>query len=381
MIIGIPKEAAADEQRVALTPDVVRRIANEQVQVSIEAGAGQAAAFPDDLYREVGAGIAADADALWRDAETVVKIHPPTDAELARIKPGLVVIGMFQPLTNPALVAALTERGATSFSLDMLPRITRAQPMDVLSSMSTVAGYKAVLIAAGTIGKFFPMLVTAAGTIRPATVLVLGAGVAGLQAIATARRLGAVVEAFDVRPVVKEQVESLGAKFIAAEAVTEEGAGEGGYAKELSDEQHKRELELIHSRIKAADVVITTALIPGRPAPTLVTDAMLRDMKPGSVIVDLAAIAGGNCERARAGETVVAHRVTIVGPVNLPSTMPHHASMMYAKNMSAFLSHIVQDGAVKLDFDDEITRGTCITHDGRVVSDATRKSLEEASVS
>ena len=381
MIIGIPREVVADEKRVALSPDVVRRIASEDVAFRVQAGAGAAAAFPDDAYREAGTDVVADVGTLWRDADMVVKIQPPTDEELALIKRGLVLIGMFQPLTSPTLVNALAERGTTSFSLDMLPRITRAQPMDVLSAMSTVAGYKAVLIAATTIGKFFPMLMTAAGTIRPATVLVLGAGVAGLQAIATARRLGAVVEAFDVRPVVKEQVESLGAKFIAAEAVSEEGAGEGGYAKELSEEQHERELELIHSRIKVVDVVIATALIPGKPAPTLVTEPMLKDMRPGSVIIDLAAIAGGNCELARPGETVSAHGVTIVGPVNLPATMPHHASMMYAKNMAAFLSHLVQDGAVSLDFEDEITSGTCITHDGRVVNVATRESLEEAGVS
>ncbi len=381
MIIGIPREAAAGEQRVALIPDVVRRIVTDEVKVHVQTGAGSAAAFPDALYGEAGATLVADAGTLWREADVVVKIQPPTDEELARIRRGLVVIGMFQPLTSPELVNDLAERGATSFSLDMLPRITRAQPMDVLSSMSTVAGYKAVLIAAGTIGKFFPMLMTAAGTIRPATVLVLGAGVAGLQAIATARRLGAVVEAFDVRPVVKEQVESLGAKFLAPEAVSEEAAGEGGYAKALSEEQHKQELELIHSRIRDVDAVITTALIPGKPAPVLVTEAMVKDMRPGSVIVDLAAVAGGNCPLARPGEQVTAHGVTILGPVNLPSSMPNHASLMYAKNMASFLAHLVQDGAVKLDFEDEITSGTCITHDGRVVSAATRKSLEEAGVS
>ena len=270
----------------------------------------------------------------------------------------------------------MASRGLTTFSLDLLPRITRAQSMDVLSSMSTVAGYKAVLLAAEAHVKFFPMLVTAAGTIPPAKVFVLGAGVAGLQAIATARRLGAVVEAFDVRPAVKEQVESLGATFVAVDTTDLAAEGEGGYAAELSEEQHKRELELIHARAREVDVIITTALIPGRAAPVLITEAMVRDMKPGSVIVDLASQMGGNCELTEHGRTVTRHGVTILGPENLPGSMPQHASQMYARNMTTFLQHHLQDGVFTPDYDDEITAGTCITRDGNVVHERVRAAME-----
>jgi NAD(P) transhydrogenase subunit alpha len=284
---------------------------------------------------------------------------------------------MLSPLTNALLVRRLAERGVTSFSLELLPRITRAQAMDVLSSMSTIAGYRAVLMAAAHSAKFFPMLITAAGTVAPAKVLILGAGVAGLQAIATARRLGAVVEAFDVRPAVKEQVESLGAKFITPPAGALEAEGAGGYAKELSTDQHQRELEFIHEHVKPVDVVITTALVPGKPAPTLITAAMVQDMRPGGVIVDLAAEAGGNCELTVKGDTVERNGVSIMGPLNLPGGMPVHASQMYAKNMQAFLALLVdKDGKLKLDFSDEIIKGTCVTHEGRIAHDGVRQAVE-----
>lgn len=382
MIIAVPKENAPGESRVALTPDAVKRLTGAGITVRVEQGAGLGASFPDDAYRSVGAEIVSDADTLWGEADVVLKVQRPRANgdggadEIARLREGAVLIGMLQPVMNPDLVSALAQHKVTSFSLDMLPRIARAQSMDALSSMSTVAGYKAVLLGAAQLGRFFPMLVTAAGTLAPARVLVLGAGVAGLQAIATARRLGAVVEAFDVRPVVQEQVESLGAKFIAAEAVTEEAEGAGGYAKELSEEQHERELELIHAHIKNADVVVATALIPGRPAPLLITEAMVRDMKPGAVIVDLASEMGGNCELTEQGETVERHGVTVMGPLNLPASMPGHASQMYAKNLSTFLVQLIKDGSLNLDFEDEIIGETCITHEGRVVHEGARQALE-----
>ena len=386
MIIAVPKETAPGESRVALTPDAVKRLAGTGVTVRVEQGAGLGASFSDDAYRAAGAEIVSDRDALWRAADVVLQVQRPLtnrdggSDEIARLCEGAVLVGMLQPATNPDLVSALAEHKVTSFSLDALPRISRAQTMDVLSSMSTVAGYKAVLLGAAQLGRFFPMLVTAAGTLAPARVLVLGAGVAGLQAIATARRLGAVVEAFDVRPVVKEQVESLGAKFITAEAAEIEAEGVGGYAKELSDEQHKRELELIHAHVKNADVVISTALIPGRPAPVLITEAMVRDMKPGAVVVDLAAEMGGNCELTEMGQTIERHGVTVLGPLNIPASMAGHASQMYAKNLSAFLAQLIKDGSLNLDFEDEIIGGTCITHEGRVVHEGARQAMEGGSV-
>jgi proton-translocating NAD(P)+ transhydrogenase subunit alpha len=379
VIISVPTERAADERRVALTPDVVKRLAKQSVDVRIEHDAGRRASYVDAAYEAAGATIVTDADGAWRDGDIVLRVQRPLTEggrdEVQLLKEGAIVVGMLYPLTNHDLVRQLADRKVTSFSLDQLPRITRAQTMDVLSSMSTIAGYRAVLIAAANHGKFFPMLITAAGTIPPAKALVIGAGVAGLQAIATARRLGAVVEAFDVRPAVKEQVESLGAKFIAAEQITAEG--EGGYAKELSDEQHKRELELIHEHCKTTDVVITTALIPGRPAPELITEATVKDMRPGSVIVDLAAETGGNCALTERGEVVERHGVKIVGTLNLPAGMPGDASQMYAKNMQSFLSLLIdKEGKLTLDFEDEIIKGTCITHEGRVVHEATRQAIE-----
>jgi NAD(P) transhydrogenase subunit alpha len=382
VILSVPKESFSGERRVALTPDVVKRVVAQSVEVHVEHDAGVGAGHADAAYEGVGAKIVNDRDAVWRHADMVLRVQRPMLAsdgrdEVALLKEGAIVIGMLQPLTNPALVKALANRKATSFSLELLPRITRAQSMDVLSSMSTIAGYRAVLLAASLNARFFPMLVTAAGTIAPAKVLVIGAGVAGLQAIATAKRLGAVVQAFDVRPAVKEQVESLGAKFISPEAGAVEGEGAGGYAKELSEDQHRRELEFLHEHSKKVDVVITTALIPGKPAPILITGQMVKDMPPASIIVDLAAEAGGNCELTKPGETVDKHGVTIIGPLNLPAGMPVHASQMYAKNIQAFLGLLIdKEGKLQLNFEDEIVKGTCVTHEGKVAHDRVRQVLE-----
>jgi proton-translocating NAD(P)+ transhydrogenase subunit alpha len=364
MLVGVAKETAAGERRVALVPDGVGRLAQSGVEVAVEKGAGAEASFADEAYEAEGARLT---ESVLGGADVVCKVQKPSDDEIARLREGSTLIGLLQPLVSAELARALAERGVTSFSMDSIPRITRAQPMDALSSQSTVAGYKATLLAASHIGKFFPMLTTAAGTIAPAKVLVLGAGVAGLQAIATARRLGAVVSAFDVRPVVKEQVESLGATFL--ELDVEGAEGIGGYAVALSEDQHEREQELIARHAQESDVVITTALIPGRPAPLLMTEDAVEGMRTGSVIVDLAAEAGGNCAATEPGRTVVKNGVTVIGDLNLPSTMPLHASQMYSRNVLALLNHLIHDGELVLDFDDEITRGTCVTHDGRVLKE------------
>ena len=361
MNIGIPKETAPGERRVALTPDMVARLVKAAHEVVVEGGAGSESGFPDDGYTTAGASLG---DA-W-SAAIVCKVQKPGPAEVGKLREGACLIGVLQAATETDLLRLLAQRRVTAFSLELLPRITRAQPMDVLSSQATVAGYKAVLVAAGAAPKFFPMLVTAAGTLPPARVLVLGAGVAGLQAIATARRLGAVTSAFDVRAAVKEQVESLGAKFLAMEERLE-GEGAGGYAKELSEDQHRRELEFLARSVKDADVVISTAAIPGKRAPILVTRAAVEGMRPGSVIVDLAAESGGNCELTQAGAQVMHRGVAILGPLNLPATLPHDASQMYARNVASFLGHIAKDGGLQLDFADEITRATCVTHDGKVL--------------
>ncbi len=361
MQLGAPKETVAGERRVALVPDAVAKLVKDGHEVVVEPGAGVAAGFTDDAYRLAGA-IQGDA---WA-AGLVCKVQKPSPAEVAKLREAAALVGVLQAATSADLVQQLAQRRITAFSLELLPRITRAQAMDVLSSQATAAGYKAVLLAAETVPKFFPMLVTAAGTLSPARVLVLGAGVAGLQAIATARRLGAIVSAFDVRAAVKEQVQSLGAKFLAMdERVEAEGAG--GYAKELSEDQHRRELEFLARHVKDADVVITTAAIPGKRAPILITRAAVAAMRPGSVIVDLAAETGGNCELTQAEKTVEHQGVTILGPINLPATLPLHASQMYARNVTSFLDHIVKEGKLQLDFTDEITKGTCVTHGGKVL--------------
>ena len=365
MRIGVPKETAANERRVALVPDTAGRLVKTGLEVVVEQGAGTAAAFPDDAYRAAGAGLVATPADVFGRSDVVLKVQPPSTAEVALCGEGAALVAVFQPAAERDVVAALAARKVTAFSLALLPRITRAQPMDVLSSQATVAGYKAVLLAATTAGRLFPMLVTAAGTLPPARVLVLGAGVAGLQAIATARRLGAVVSAFDVRPAVKEQVESLGAKFLQLE-IAEQAETAGGYAKQLSEETHRRELAFIAQHVKDADVVITTAAIPGKRAPLLITADAVRGMKPGAVIVDLAAETGGNCEVTEPGKDVRRDGVLVLGPLNLPSTVPLHASQMYARNVASFLLHVVQDGRLNLDFSDEIIRETCVTHAGEI---------------
>ncbi|HEY6156513.1 MAG TPA: Re/Si-specific NAD(P)(+) transhydrogenase subunit alpha [Gemmatimonadales bacterium] len=365
MKIGVPKETAANERRVALVPDTAGRLVKTGLEVVVEQGAGVAAAFPDEAYRAAGAGLVATPADVFGGSDVVLKVQPPAPAEVALCREGAALVAVFQPAAERAVVAALAARKVTAFSLALLPRITRAQPMDVLSSQATVAGYKAVLLAATTAGRLFPMLVTAAGTLPPARVLVLGAGVAGLQAIATARRLGAVVSAFDVRPAVKEQVASLGAKFLQLE-IAEQAEAAGGYAKQLSEETHRRELAFIGQHVKDADVVITTAAIPGKRAPILITADAVRGMKPGAVIVDLAAETGGNCEVTEPGSEVRRDGVIVLGPLNLPSTLPLHASQMYARNISSFLLHVVHDGRLNLDFSDEIIRETCVTHAGEV---------------
>jgi NAD(P) transhydrogenase subunit alpha len=373
MKIGVPRETMPGEARVGLVPETVGRLAKANNTVVVERGAGTASAFTDDAYEKAGATLGDP----W-DAELVVKVQRPTDGEIAKLRSGTTLIAFLSPLTNHDLVRRLASQGVTALSMDAIPRITRAQPMDALSSQATVAGYKAVLLAAATLPKFFPMLTTAAGTIAPAKALVIGAGVAGLQAIATARRLGAVVEAFDTRPVVKEQVQSLGAKFLEID-LGESGAGAGGYAKELSEEAHKKEVELLAKAARENDIIITTAAIPGRKAPVLITREMIPTMKPGSVIVDLAAETGGNVEGTEAGKTVVVSGVTIIGTLNLPSTMPFHASQMYSRNIASLLALMLKkDGSFSLDMTDEVVKGTVITEGGNVVHEATQKAMQPA---
>src|SRR6266496_2377875 len=365
MQIGVPKETAADERRVALTPDVAGRLVKAGLAVLVERGKGEAASFGDEAYRAAGATVVATAAEVFGQSDVVLKVQPPSSEETRLCREGIALVAVFQPSAEREAVSQLAARKVTAFSLALLPRITRAQAMDVLSSQATVAGYKAVLLAAVATGRFLPMLVTAAGTLAPARVMVLGAGVAGLQAIATARRLGAVVSAFDVRPAVKEQVESLGAKFLQLE-IAEQAEAAGGYAKQLSEETHRRELAFIAQHVKDADVVITTAAIPGKRAPILITADAVRGMKPGAVIVDLAAETGGNCEVTEPGSEVRRNGVIVLGPLNLPSTLPLHASQMYARNVSSFLLHVVRDGRLNLDFSDEIIGETCVTHAGEV---------------
>ncbi len=353
MRVGVPKERGSGERRVALVPESVSRLSGSGLEVVIEAGAGEPASFPDAQYAEAGAAIGDP----W-EADIVVKVAKPSESELGRLREGQLLIGFLQPLTDAEGVERLTARGVVAFAMESIPRITRAQAMDALSSQATVAGYKAALLAAERLPRFFPLLMTAAGTVPPAKVLVLGAGVAGLQAIATARRLGAVVSGFDVRPVVAEQVESLGATFLDLGVRGEET--EGGYARELSADEQRRQQEELARRIPEFDVVITTALVPGRPAPRLIPAAAVAGMRFGSVIVDLAAEAGGNCELTEPGHETVREHVTILGQTNLPSTMPFHASQLYARNVTTLLNHLVVDGELHLDFDDEITAGACV---------------------
>ena len=355
MRIGVPRETAAGERRVALVPEVVGKLVPAGFEVLVQRGAGEAASFPDAAYEEAGARLVDD----WADAEAVVKVQKPSEEAASRLRKGQVLIGFLQPLTDPEGIERLAQRGVIAFAMESIPRITRAQSMDALSSQATVSGYKATLLAADRLPKFFPMLMTAAGTVAPAKVLVLGAGVAGLQALATARRLGAVATGFDVRPVVREQIESLGANWLDLGVIGEETAG--GYAAELTEEQQRQQQVELEARMPEFDVVITTALIPGRPAPKLIPASAVAAMRPGSVVVDLAAEAGGNCELTEPGEEVVREGVTIVGLTNLSSTMPFHASQLYARNVFALLHHLAPEGALALDWEDEITAGACVT--------------------
>ena len=379
MKIGVPRETADGETRVALTPQTAGQLAGDGVEVLVQAGAGESSYFGDEQYTEAGATIVPDAGKLYQQADLILRVGRPTDAEIGQLRSGQALIGTLGVLANPQLAEKLAKAGVTAISMDAIPRITRAQSMDTLSSQATAGGYKAVLIAAERLPKFMPLLTTAAGTVRPARVLVFGAGVAGLMAIGTAKRLGAVVEATDVRPVVKEQVQSLGGTFLEVEMTDEEKAQAetaGGYAREMSDDYKRRQAELIASRVGEADVVITTALIPGRPAPNLITAEMIKTMRPGSVIVDMAAEMGGNTELTQAGKEIVTDNgVRIIGFTNLPATMPASATQMYAKNIQTLVKHLVKDGQLALDFDDEITRGATITHDGKVVHEATAKAL------
>jgi proton-translocating NAD(P)+ transhydrogenase subunit alpha len=356
--VSVPKETAAGERRVALVPEVVTRLKPRGIEVAIERGAGEAALLPDSVFEEAGASIVS-ADEAW-SGNVVVKVAPPSQEEIGRLARGSVYIGFLAPLTSPETVQALDAAGVKAFALESVPRITRAQSMDALSSQATVGGYRAALIAAEHLTRFFPMLTTAAGTVKPARVLVLGAGVAGLQAIATARRLGAQVQGYDVRAAVKEQVESLGAKFLELE-LEADAEGEGGYAKALGDEQQQRQQAALAEAAADIDAAITTALIPGKPAPLLLNAQAVKNMKPGSVIVDLAGEAGGNCELSEPGETVVREDVTITAPLNLPSTMPDHASQLYARNIQALLELITDEGELKIDPEDEIVKGAMVS--------------------
>jgi NAD(P) transhydrogenase subunit alpha len=368
MRVAVLRERAHGERRVALVPDAAAKLVTAGIDVSVEAGAGAQASIGDDAYRDAGADVRADRGDALRDADALLMVGRLAREEVDDLRPGQLVIAMLQPRTEPALVQALAERGVTAISMDAIPRVTRAQSMDALSSQSTVAGYKAVVLAASLLPRLFPLLMTAAGTIPPARVLVLGAGVAGLQAIATARRLGAVVSGFDTRPVVREQVESLGATFLEIELAVDGAQDARGYATELSEEQHAAEQELIARHVAESDVVVTTALVPGRRAPLLIPADAVAAMRPGSVIVDLAAETGGNCELTEPGETVVREGVIVVGLRNLPATVPFHASQMYARNISAVLLHVVRDGELHIDLDDEIVADACVTHEGRIVS-------------
>jgi NAD(P) transhydrogenase subunit alpha len=371
--IGVLKETVPGENRVAVVPEVATRLAALGAKLLLERGAGASARFPDDLYKDVA--FVDSAHAVLESADLLLAVQPLDPALASRLKAGATLIGFLAPHSQIALVRALRDRRVTSFAMELVPRISRAQSMDALSSQAAVSGYKAVLIGAAALDKFFPMLTTAAGTIRPATVLVIGAGVAGLQAIATARRLGAVVEAYDVRSATREQIKSLGAKFVET-GVTAEGAG--GYARELTAEEKAKQQEVLDSRIAAADCVISTAGVPGRPAPRIIGRAAVERMKTGAVIVDLLAENGGNCELSRAGETVDHRGVRIIGPVNLPASVAFHASEMYARNLLNFIKPALAAGALTIDWNDEVFAASCVTHDGSIRHEPTRKTVEAA---
>src|SRR5277367_4105623 len=370
VVVGVLTETAAKETRVALVPEIATKLKMAGVRVLIEHGAGAKAHFPDALYKDAEFG---DAAAVLASTDILLKVQPPSLSEIAALKKGAIIVGFMQAYARPDLAGAMKDRGITSFAMELVPRISRAQSMDALSSQSTVTGYKAVLIAANALERFLPMLTTAAGTIRPASVLVIGAGVTGLQAIATAKRLGAVVEAYDVRSATKDQVKSLGAKFIET-GVSAEGAG--GYARELTAEEKAKQQEVLDARIAASDAVISTASVPGRAAPRIITQAAVERMKPGSVIVDIAAEQGGNCELTRAGEIVVHNGVKILGPLNLPASLPYHASEMYSRNLFNFLKPAIVKGELVVDWKDEVFLGAVLTHEGEIKHEATRKAVE-----
>ena len=381
MHLAVPKETVQGERRVALVPEVIPQLLKSGHTVAVEAGAGVRAGFLDDSYAAAGASIVPDASSVYSNADMVLKVlRPDPERELPWIAAGTVLIGLLQPAGDPQFFQRAAEKGITALSMELVPRTTRAQMMDALSSQSTVAGYKAVLLAANALQKFFPMLMTAAGTVRPARVLVIGAGVAGLQAIATARRIGAVVEAFDTRPVVKEQVQSLGATFIELDVDTHDAEDSGGYAKELAEEHIRREKELIHERALLSDVVITTALIPGKRAPLLVTAETVQAMKPGSVIVDLAGEQGGNCELTEPGATIEKYGVTIIAPLHIASQLAFHSSQMYAKNVSALIALLSKDGKLNLDMNDDIVAAVTVTSNGEVKNQSIRSRLAGAAV-
>jgi NAD(P) transhydrogenase subunit alpha len=375
MRIGVPKETAAGEHRVALVPEVVGKLKAKGLDVVVQNGAGADALLTDAAFAAAGAQTSADAAEVWR-SDVVLSIAPPDPQAIRGLGSGSILIGFLAPLTSPQTTRALAEAKATAFAMESIPRISRAQAMDALSSQSNVAGYRAALLGAEEMGRFFPMLMTAAGTIPPAKVLVLGVGVAGLQALATAKRLGARTTGYDVRPEVAEQVESLGAQWL---DLGLEASGEGGYARELTDEERARQQQALTDAIKGFDVVITTALVPGRPAPRLVTAEAVEGMKPGSVIVDLAGEAGGNCELTEPGQTVVRHDVKIASPLNLPATMAEHSSQLFARNVLALLELFVgEDGSLQLDFEDEIVKGACVVRDGEIVNAGAKAAVEAA---
>ena len=380
MIVGIPRETYPGARQVALVPDAVSALAKADLEVLVESGAGEAAGYPDKSYRDKGAKLAADRDEVFARADIILQVHafganPQGDADLERLRKGQAVIAFLEPLSSAKAAQQLAARGAAAFSMELMPRISRAQSMDALSSMATIAGYKAVLLAAGHLPRMFPMMMTAAGTVTPARVFVIGAGVAGLQAIASSRRLGAIVQAYDVRPAVKEQVESLGARFLEIELEAADSEDTGGYAREMDEKFYRRQREMMTRVIAESDVVVTTAAVPGKKAPVLVTAEMVKGMRPGSVIVDLAAERGGNCELTTPGETVVEHGVSIIGPVNLPTTVPFHSSQMYSKNITTFLLHLVKEGKLTIDPEDEITRETLVAADGEIVHPRVREIL------
>ena len=377
MIVAVPKEQSKNETRVAATPGTVKELIKDGAKVLVESGAGEASFISDKEYEKAGSTIITDSKELLSKGNVIIKVLAPTLDQIVHLQPKSVLISFCQTSRELDTVKALREQSVTGFSMHLIPRTTLAQKMDALSSQANIAGYKAVLMAANKLGVYMPLLMTAAGTIRPAKILVLGAGVAGLQAIATAKRLGAQVEAFDVRPAVKEQVESLGAKFIEVSSDTSEGEGEGGYAKETSEEYKKLQQKLIHSHIIKADAVITTALIPGRSAPVLIPSSMVEEMKPGSVIIDLAAENGGNCELTKVDETISFNGIEIDGTSNIPGTMPVHASELYSKNVAALLAYMTKDGELNLDLEDEIISGSMYTHLGEITNGSTKEALEQ----